>query len=74
MKNTTITLDEKTLLEGKSYAKRLGLSFNSWLAGLISRAVHHTPAKAMKNLLDQADKIAGDSAGKKWSRDEIYDR
>ena len=74
MRNTTITLDEKTLEDARAYAEKLGHSFNSWVNKLIREAIRRSPDASMKDLMHMADQIAGDSKGKRWSRDEIYER
>ena len=74
MKNTTISIDENILNDGRKHAQSLGLSFNAWLAKLIQGAVRRTSSSNMQALLTLSDRIAGSSEGKRWSRDEIYDR
>jgi hypothetical protein len=74
MKNTTISLDENILNDGRKHAERLGLSFNAWLAKLIQAAVRRSPKSNMQSLLMLSDQIAGSSEGKRWSRDEMYER
>lgn len=74
MRNTTITLDEQTLEDARQYAGRLGLSFNAWVNQIIETAIRRSPEKSMDQLLKLADSCAGDSRGKRWSKDEIYER
>ena len=74
MKNTTITLDEKTLEDGRRYARQLGQSFNAWVNKLIRDAIKRSQESEMVELLEMSDRIAGDSGGRSWSKEEIYDR
>ena len=74
MKNTTISLDEDVLEAGRGYAQRLGVSFNAWIKKLITDAVSRAPADRMRELLELSDRCAGNSRGKRWNRDELYER
>ena len=74
MKNTTISIDEQTLEEARSYAGRLGYSFNAWVNKIIENAIRRSPEKSMGELLSLADSCVGNSKGKRWTRDEIYER
>ena len=74
MKNTTVSLDEKTLEDARQYAARLGCSFNAWVNKIIEDAIRRSPQKSMSGLLSLADNCAGSSHGKRWTREEIYER
>lgn len=74
MKNTTISMSEQTLNDARAYARRMGCSFNAWVAGLIEAALNRSQSQVVAELNEQADKSAGDSKGEKWTRDQIYER
>lgn len=74
MKNTTISLDSKALEDGRRHAAKLGLSFSKWVGKLIEDAIRRSPKKNMMELLALSEECAGDSKGKRWTRDEIYER
>jgi hypothetical protein len=74
MRNITITMDEKTLEDARQHAARLGCSFNAWVNKIIEDGVRRSPQKSMSELLALADQCSGNSKGKRWTRDEIYDR
>jgi hypothetical protein len=74
MRNTTVTIDEKILEDARRHAGRLGCSFNAWVNKIIEDAIRRSPQKSMRELLALADKCAGRSKRKRWTRDEIYER
>ena len=69
-----MTIDEKILEDARRHASRLGCSFNAWVNKIIEDAIRRSPQKSMSELLDLADKCAGSSKGRRWTRDEIYER
>lgn len=74
MKNTTITLDKKILEDARRHSAKLGISFSKWVGKLIEDAIRRSPKKTMEDLLALSDDCAGNSNGKRWTRDEIYER
>ena len=74
MKNTTISLDEKTLEDARKYAEQMGYSFNAWVSKIIREATKRPAEACMRELMATADRIAGDSQGRSWSRDDLYER
>jgi hypothetical protein len=74
MKNTTISLDEITLELAKKAASVRGLSFNAYIKELLDASLQNQPQKIVEELIDLSKKIQGDSKGKSWSKDQIYER
>ena len=74
MKNTTITLDSQTLDIGRKQAEILGFSFSAWINRLIGLAARRSSQKSMQELMGLAERCAGNSGGKRWTKDEIYER
>jgi hypothetical protein len=74
MRNTTIVIDEKTLKDARLHAARLGCSSSAWVNKLTENAMRRSPEKSMRELLELADKCAGNSRGKRWTRDAICER
>lgn len=74
MKNTTIVLDEAVLKDARNHAGKLGYSFNAWVNQLIEQALQRPAGSSIRETLKLAKKAGGDSKGKRWTRDEIYER
>lgn len=73
MKNVTIALDENLLAAGRAYARAHSTSLNN----IIRESLQRTLAKESRptwarEFLAEADKIQGDSRGKKWKREDLY--
>ena len=88
MNTVTIQLDRRTIDLGRDEARSKGVSFDTFVAGLVERAVvrdtrapadspPHDPATgsaadAVEAFDDLLDEITGDSGGWEWKRDELY--
>lgn len=74
MKNITLSIDEKTLDAGRSYARAHQTSLNALIRDLLRRTVEQDPEISTGELIRLAKSHAGDSKGWKWNREEIYER
>jgi hypothetical protein len=75
MPNITLSMDKKLIEKSRKYAEKQGKSLNALIRELLQKAVNTgSTSKNTNRLFDLMDKAAGNSKGKKWSREEIYDR
>ncbi|HET53746.1 MAG TPA: ribbon-helix-helix protein, CopG family [Ignavibacteria bacterium] len=75
MPNITLSMDEKLIEKSRKYAEKQGKSLNALIRELLQKTVNTgNTTKNTNRLFDLMDKAAGNSKGKKWSREEIYDR
>lgn len=73
MKNITLSLDEKLLEAGREYAKAHNTSLNSLIRELLAQAVLPASADWVEEMLHLMNRAKGNSQGKKWTREDIYD-
>ncbi len=73
MKNITLSLDEKLLEAGREYAKAHNTSLNSLIRELLAQTVQTASDNWVEEMLHLMDKAEGNSRGKKWTREDIYD-
>ena len=74
MKNITLALDEETLAAGRAYAERHHTTLNALVRDLLARTVHVDRAAAVEEMFRLMDRSPGRSHGKRWTRDELYER
>ena len=74
MKNITLALDEETLAAGRAYAERHNTTLNALVRDLLARTVHVDRAAAVEEMFRLMDLAPGHSHGKRWTRDELYER
>lgn len=74
MKNATLSFDDFILEKARKLADDLGLSFNAWVNKIITKEVENLQSKTVSEMLDLSKAAKGNSKGKSWSRDEIYER
>ena len=74
MKNITLALDEETLAAGRAYAERHHTTLNALVRDLLARTVHIDRAAAVEEMFRLMDRSPGRSRGKRWTRDELYER
>ena len=74
MKNITIAIDEKTLAAGREYARQHKTSLNKLIRQLLERAVMRQGAASWtEDFFRLADEAKGNSRGKRWRREDLYD-
>jgi len=73
MPNLTISLDEDLMKSGRRYAEKNKTSLN----GLIRKLLEDTIASENSDWLEECfalmDRAGGDSGGRKWRREDLYD-
>lgn len=74
MKNVTIAIDERTLEAGRNYARAHHTSLNKLIRQLLERTVVRTPSRNWSDeFFKLADLAKGNSAGKRWKREDLHD-
>lgn len=74
-KNVTISLEEELLKAGKRYAKLKGTSMNQMFRDFLrSKVVGENSNEIADDLLEALDQAAGNSSGRRWSREDAYNR
>ncbi|MBN1675912.1 MAG: hypothetical protein JXR37_33015 [Kiritimatiellae bacterium] len=74
MKNVTIAIDEKTLAAGREYARKHRTSLNKLIRQLLERTVLPQRSESwVEEFFRLADQAEGDSRGKRWTREDVYD-
>jgi len=74
MKNTTLSFDEFLLTKAREISDSLGISFNAWVNRLIKSEIEGSQKNQIQELFRVAEEISGNSKGKTWTRDEMYER
>lgn len=74
MKNITLSIDEKTLEAGRSYARAHNTTLNSLVRELLTRTVASDAKTSAQELIRLAKTNAGDSKGWQWNRRDLYER
>lgn len=73
--NVTLSIDEKLVQRARQLAASQGTSLNQMIRRLLEEA---TAASSSDRLLGELERLwvseEGDSEGRKWRRDELYDR
>lgn len=74
MKNITLAIDDETLEAGRSYASRHQTTLNSLVRELLVRTVLADRQALAEEMFRLMDAHPGNSAGKRWTREELYVR
>lgn len=74
MPNVTISIDDKLLIKGRKYAEQRGTSLNALICDLLNIKVEQNSDDWLQELFEFADKKSGSSRGKKWKREDLYER
>ena len=73
--NVTLSIDEKLVQRARQLAASQGTSLNQMIRRLLEEA---TAASSSDRLFGELERLwvseEGDSEGRKWRRDELYDR
>jgi hypothetical protein len=72
MKNITLTIDEEILMQGREYAKRHNMSFNTLVRKSLEKTVKKSSENWLDNLFKEMDKDNVSSRGQRWTREELY--
>lgn len=74
MKNITLAIDEKLLEKGREYARKHQLSLNGLIRKLLEETVLEKGEKRLEGCFELMDSVNVSSEGKKWKRDDFYER
>ena len=74
MKNITLALDEETLEAGREYAQRHQTTLNALVRDLLAKTVLSDSKAAVGEMFRLMDAHPGNSQGRRWTREELYDR
>ena len=72
MPNITISLDEDLLKSGRDYAQRHQTSMNALIRKLLEQTVRFQSDDWLEECFRLMDRAGGNSEGRKWSREELY--
>ena len=73
MPNITLSIEDDVLRRSRDYARAHGLSLNALVRQLLERAVAAPQQGSTDELFKLMDEAQGNSRGKRWTRDELYD-
>lgn len=73
--NVTLSIDEELVQRARDLAARQGTSLNQMIRRLLEEATRANARDAVLADLEQLwDESEGDSRGRSWTREELYDR
>jgi len=72
MPNITISLDEELLKSGRRYAEKHQTSMNALIRKLLEQAVRSQSDDWLEECFRLMDRAGGNSEGRKWGRQELY--
>jgi hypothetical protein len=74
-RNLTVALESQLIEEAKKVAKQDNLSLTGLIRKLLKSAVYREPSSEWINdFLDACNDAEGDSKGKRWKREDLYER
>jgi hypothetical protein len=73
MSNVTISIDKHLLEAGREYARRHRTSLNNLIRKWIEENTGKQRTAWFEEYCALADKARGNSRGKKWKREDLYD-
>ncbi len=72
VKNITLALDEETLNAGRDYAQRHQTTLNALVRDLLAKTVVGDREAAIREMFRLMDAYPGNSAGRHWTREDLY--
>ncbi len=72
MPNITISLDEDLLKSGRRYAEKHQTSMNALIRKLLEQAVRLQSDAWLEECFNLMDRGGGDSKGRRWQREDLY--
>ena len=72
MPNITISLDEDLLKSGRSYAEKHQTSLNALIRKLLEQTVRLQSDAWLEECFNLMDRAGGDSKGRRWQREDLY--
>lgn len=73
MANVTLSIDEDLLKSGRKYAQEHNTSLNSLIRRLLESEVNENQTARHYELFEAMKNSRGNSKGKKWTREDLYD-
>ena len=73
MPNITISIDEDLLKSGRRYAQEHQKSMNALIRKLLEQTVKYQSEDWLEEFYSLMDRAGGNSEGRKWSREDLYD-
>jgi hypothetical protein len=74
MKNITLALDEKTLDEGRAYARRHQTTLNALVRELLVKTVSGDRQAGVREMFRLMDAHPGRAQRQRWTREDLYAR
>ena len=72
MPNITISLDEDLLKSGRRYAEKHQTSMNALIRKLLEQTVRLQSDAWLVECFNLMDRAGGDSKGRRWQREDLY--
>jgi len=72
--NVTLSIDDQTLTRARQLAQQRGTSLNQMIRDYLDSLTASDPAKTVAELERLWKEGKGHSGGRKWNREELYDR
>ena len=73
MPNITISLDEDLLKSGRRYAEKHQTSLNALIRKLLDQTINIESTDWLDECFNLMDQAGGDSKGRQWKREDLYD-
>ena len=73
MPNITISIDEDLLKSGRRYAQEHQTSMNALIRKLLEQTVKYQSEDWLEECYSLMDRAEGNSEGRKWNREDLYD-
>jgi hypothetical protein len=73
MPNITISIDDALLKAGRKYAEKHETSINALIRKLLEETVQFQSRDWLRECFDLMDRAKGNSRGKRWKREDLYD-
>ncbi len=73
MPNITISLDEELIKKGRRYAAKHKTSINALIRKYLKQTVESQSVDWLDECFSLMDNAGGDSKGKRWEREDLYD-
>ena len=73
MPNITISINEELLKKSREYSREHRTTLNKLIRDLLIKTVEGSSDQWLDECFSLMDKAKGDSQGKKWKRQDLYD-
>jgi hypothetical protein len=73
MPNITISIDEALLKAGRKYAEKHQTSINALIRKLLEETIQSQTKDWLQECFELMDRAKGNSRGKTWKREALYD-